>query len=292
MANILTVDLEDWYHTNGLNIPRQRWEQYESRIEASTGKLLEILDEYEVKATFFVLGCVAKRNPELIQDIHSRGHEIGSHGGWHQLVSNMSMEEFREDLRFSKNAIEEITGVSVKFYRAPSWSIAAHQYEALEILEDEGFLCDTSFQPFRTPLSGNAGSPTYPFRPVIRGKALNLVEFPSTVLEWGGIKLPFSGGFYLRFWPSWVSLHAMRLVTRGRPGMVYVHPWEMDSAMPRLKLPLHIRLIQYYKVGSMETKLRAMLKQFSFTTLGQYLNTQPDIPLVHLDYAYNKEGIR
>jgi len=271
LYNILTIDLEEWFHTNGLDIPVAEWGGYKSRISASTYKLLDLLEEYSVKATFFVVGCIAAEHAGLIREISRRGHEIGSHGYWHRMVSRMSLADFRKDLRESKAVLEDATGLAVSYYRAPSWSISADRYEALGILEDEGFLCDSSLQPFRTPLSGATNLPVYPFRPIVDGRKLNLVEIPPSVLQVGPIRIPFAGGFYLRFWPGWLVKRALKLVNRQRAGMVYAHPWELDPDIPRVETSMLIKAAQYYRLPAMEQNLRGLLSGFTFVSLGEYL---------------------
>lgn len=278
MQNALTVDVEDWYMTNGLDIPPSEWHRYEDRVVASTTLLLDLLDAHGVKGTFFVLGCVAQKHPELVKDIAARGHEIGSHGGWHRLVTSQTLEEFREDVRFSKRLLEEIIGREVRLYRAPSWSIAPSRYEALKVLEEEGFRCDSSLQPFRTPLSGVAGSPHAPFRPVWNGERLGLTEFPPTVTKIGGLTVPFSGGFYLRAMPYGFIRWALKRVNRTRSGMIYLHPWEFDPLQPRVKTRPFIRIIQYYGLAGTQKKLERLLREFRFQPLGQVIRdrTYPD----------------
>jgi polysaccharide deacetylase family protein (PEP-CTERM system associated) len=271
MAMILTIDVEDWYQTSGINLPVDTWDQYEDRLVQNTMEIIELLDQYQVKATFFILGCVAQRHPYLVKTIQQKGHEIGSHGGWHQMVNTMTLDEFKKDLQFSIKTLEDITGVPIRYYRAPSWSISADRYEALSIMEEEGIICDSSLQPFRTPLSGNSNVPLFPFHPVIGDKVLKLVELPPSVLDQFGMKIPFSGGFYLRFWPSWFSIRAFRIITKKRVGMVYIHPWEFDTGFPRIKLSPLMGLAQYYNLRTMRAKFEAVLRHFSFVTLGEYL---------------------
>ncbi|MET3267732.1 UNVERIFIED_CONTAM: polysaccharide deacetylase family protein (PEP-CTERM system associated) [Paenibacillus phyllosphaerae] len=274
MDNALTVDVEDYYMTNGLAIPPAQWSRYEDRIVGSTMGLLDLFAEYRVRGTFFVLGCVAERHPELVREIARRGHEIGSHGTWHQLVNEQSLEEFRADIRASKSILETITGMSVRLYRAPSWSIGPGRYEALRILAEEGFSCDSSIQPFHTPLSGVAGAPVAPFRPVVDGLPADLVEFPPSVTKVGGVTVPFSGGFYLRATPYSFVKWALKRVNKARPGMIYVHPWEIDASQPRLPANPLIRFVQYYGLGDTKKKLRRLLEDFSFRPLGEILQGQ------------------
>lgn len=275
MLNALTVDLEDWYHTNGLNIPKARWNDLPSTVYPNTMKLLDLFDEFKVKATFFILGDVAVKYPHLINEIVHRGHEIGSHGMNHQLVYKQSIEEFKRDVFQSIQTLEELSGQKIRFYRAPSWSISQDRLEVLHFLEQNGIICDSSLQPFKTPLSGINGIPIQPFKPIIKGKSLNLIEFPPTVMNVSrNLSFPFAGGFYLRFFPYQMIKKLLTYVNLKRPGMVYVHPWEIDPKIPRWKTSLLIKIIQYYRLQSTEIKLRKLLKEFDFAPIGEVLKYQ------------------
>jgi polysaccharide deacetylase family protein (PEP-CTERM system associated) len=274
MINALTVEVEDWFMTNGLNIDPSRWGDYEERVVSNTLDLLELFDMYRVKGTFFILGCVAEKNSTLVEQIVRRGHEIGSHGGWHRLLTTQTMEEFREDLLYSKRILEEISGQVIRFYRAPSWSLVPSRYEALRVLKEEGFVCDSSIQPFRTPLSGVCGTPHEPFEPVLDGEPLGLVEVPPTVVKVAGVTMPFSGGFYLRAVPYPFVQWALKRVNRTRPGLIYVHPWEIDPHPPRVKTSLSVQLVQYYGLSCMKPKLERLLKEFDFVPLGDIIGTE------------------
>ena len=281
MLNAMTVDVEDWYMTSGLNVPPERWDLCEDRVEANTERVLELLKRTGTKATFFVLGYVAERHPRLIERIAAEGHELGTHGYRHRMLTTMRPEEAVEEILRTKEMIERISGSRVDMFRAPSWSLAPPLYGVLAELDRAGFRCDSSMQPFRTPLSGIAGAPVEPFHPVVGGRKLSLVEFPSTVLELGGMRIPFAGGLYLRALPYPFVREALRRVNRTRPGMVYVHPWELDPEQPRLPAPPHIRFAQYYRLDTCARKLERMLQEFSFGTLGAAIaeRTFPPIPL-------------
>lgn len=282
MRNALTVDVEDWYMTSDFSFDVSTWGSYEDRVVSSTMELVELFAHYKVRGTFFILGCVAERHPELVEEIARRGHEIASHGGWHQMINKMSLEQFREDLVYSKRILEGITGKPVRLFRAPSWSITPDRYEALKILAEEGFHCDSSLQPFRTPLSGVAGAPHTPFVPVLQEETLELLEFPPTVLKKGGVTFPFCGGFYLRTLPTWFLIWALRQVNRQRSGLIYVHPWEVDPQQPRLPASPLIRFVHYYNLNSTKKKLERLLQEFEFTTLGDIIASRGDYPSVAL----------
>lgn len=271
MQNAITVDVEDWYMTNGLNIDPSKWPEYEDRVVPSTIKLLELFGKYRIRGTFFILGCVAEKHPDLVRRIASEGHEIGSHGGWHRLLTTMTLDEFREDLRYSKRILEQISGHHVRLFRAPSWSVVPKSYGIFRVLKEEGFICDSSMQPFRTPLSGTFGTPHAPFEPVLDGDSVGLVEFPPSVTNYCGITLPFSGGFYLRAMPYPIIRWALGRVNRTRPGMIYIHPWEVDPEQPSVRASAFVRIIQRYKLRSTYPKLERLLQEFRFVPLGQLL---------------------
>jgi polysaccharide deacetylase family protein (PEP-CTERM system associated) len=281
LINALTVDVEDWYHTNALNFDRSNWHHYEDRVAGNTNRLLELFARYRVKGTFFILGCVAEKHPELVRDIDREGHEIGSHGNWHQLVTSMNPEQFRDDVRHSKQILEAIIGKKVTLYRAPSWSISPKCYDALNILNEEGYTCDSSLQPFRTPLSGVSGAPHEPFHPILEEKQLELLEFPPCVLKMGGVTLPFSGGLYMRTMPYPVIRWALRKVNETRPGMIYLHPWEFDNGQPRVKASPLTRLAQYHNIHTTKGKLERLLNDFTFVPLGTIIRaaSYPAVPL-------------
>jgi polysaccharide deacetylase family protein (PEP-CTERM system associated) len=272
VINVLTVDVEEWYHSNGLNIPPDRWGDYPSTVVANTVKLLDLFDFYQVKATFFILGCVAKNYPYLVREINNRGHEIGSHGLNHRLVSELSLNDFRTDLMESLDILEDVSGKKITFYRAPSWSISKEKLDVLLILEDQGIICDSSLQPFQTPLSGINGLPIEPYIPILKGRELNLIEFPPTVCHLPcNLKLPYAGGFYLRFFPYWFIQSCLKKLNKQRGGMVYIHPWEIDPKIPRLLNPPHIKFIQYYGIENTVVKLEKLLSSFQFSNIGEVI---------------------
>ncbi|WP_336787921.1 DUF3473 domain-containing protein [Paenibacillus sp. MMO-177] len=292
MRNALTVDVEDWYMTNGLNIPPSEWHRYDDRVVGSTTGLLDLFDRYKVKGTFFILGSVAQRHPGLIEDIARRGHEIASHGYWHQLVTSQSLEAFREDVRDSKEILERITGRTVTLYRAPSWSMEPERYEALNILAEQGFVCDSSMQPFRTPLSGIAGAPHQPFTPLLNDMETGVIEFPPSVTEVAGMTVPFSGGFYLRAIPYAFVKWALSRVNKTRPGMIYIHPWEIDPGQPRVQTSAFIKLIQYYGLNGTVSKLEQLLNDFSFQPLGEVIRSHTNYPKHRLYTPGYKQAAR
>lgn len=270
MINAMTVDLEDWYHSID-SIPFRDWDIYESRIEADTYKILEIFNQFEVRATFFVLGYVAEKHPALVKEIHSIGHEIATHGYFHRLIYRQTPEEFKEDLRRSIRVIEDITQQSVLGYRAPYWTITRESYWALDILQEAGIKYDSSIYPVKTYLYGIPGAPVYPY--VVKESDGNkLIEFPPSTVTICGIRVPIAGGFYMRALPSWLIHWGIKRINKeGQPAIVYIHPPEFDPLKPIVKLPFKERILHYYKLGVMEEKLRLLLSEFRFDSVRELM---------------------
>ena len=188
------------------HVDRATWDGYESRVAANTRRLLRLLDEHEVHATFFVLGWVAERFPELVREIHGAGHEIGSHSYWHRLVYELSPDAFREDLVRSRDVLEQITGEQVTAYRAPSFSITKASLWSLEILADEGFTTDSSIFPIRHDRYGIPDAQPALHR--LSTAAGDLWEFPASVVRIAGMNVPVSGGGYFRLYPLRFTIRA------------------------------------------------------------------------------------
>jgi len=281
MKNILTIDVEDWYHTNDFNLSEKQYDKYESRIVKNTERILELLKKHDTKATFFVLGCVAQKNKELVKKIAVDGHEIGSHGMWHKLIYKQTPEEFRKELQESKRILEDATGKRIELFRAPSWSITRETQWVLEILEEEGFICDSSIYPFKIVLYGVDNAPVEPFHPIVNGKKLKLIEFPASVYEVGKLRIPFAGGLYLRILPSWFIIRTLKILNKNRPAIVYSHPWEIDTEQPVLKVSPLIKFVHYYNLNTTVNKLEKLLNQFTFGPLGDVINDEkyPAMPL-------------
>lgn len=273
LVNALTFDVEEYFQVSGFEsvVPRSQWGQFPSRVVPFTEKILEILAEYDVQATFFVLGWVANRVPKLVRLIHSSGHEIGSHSMEHRLVYDLSPVEFREDLRQSLKLLEDITGDRVRCFRAPSFSVTKKSLWALEILAEEGITCDTSVYPIVHDRYGIPHARLEPHR--IQTESGTLWEFPGTALSWMGLRVPLGGGGYLRLYPLRLTRWLFRrVIRRGRPIMMYVHPWELDPDQPRIRgISAISRFRHYVNLASTEKKLRALLQAFSWGCLGEAL---------------------
>lgn len=263
VTNAFSVDVEDYFHVEALSsaIDRGQWDRLEYRVEDNTHRVLELLAEEGVRATFFVLGWVASRSPELVRDIHRAGHEVACHGLTHQLVYKQSPETFRNETREAKQRLEDATGASVLGYRAATYSITQASLWALEILEELGFRYDSSIFPIRHDLYGIPDAPRFPYHP---GPG-QLLEVPITTVEIGGQRLPCGGGGYFRLLPYVPFRSALRRVNArdGQPAVFYCHPWEIDPDQPRVPGVSAISRFRHYtNLGRMEGRLRRLLRDF------------------------------
>lgn len=272
--NALTIDLEEWYHSELVGGRRSSL----SQAEGATRPLLKLLDQYDTKATFFVVGELAEKNPALIQSIFEKGHEIGCHTFTHQLVWNMSESLFREELDRFNSVVSKILGkIKMKGFRAPCFSIDNRNRWALRVLADFGYQYDSSIFPLKiNPLYGVRGAPTSPYRISLEDVKQEdphspLMEFPFTPLKIGGCNIPISGGFYLRALPLSFLGWGLRRINQDQSFLVYIHPWEGFEETPRFKLPLYSRVISYYGITSVLRKFEYLLQHFKFTRMDQLL---------------------
>jgi len=269
-THALTIDVEDYFHVSAFEreIDRRDWPSFECRVEQNTRRLLDLFALHRVHGTFFVLGWVAERYPQLIADIHTAGHEIASHGFWHRLVYTQSPAEFREDIRMSKQCLEDIAGTPVTAYRAPSFSITKSSRWSLEILAEEGFSIDSSIFPIYHDRYGMPGARREP-HPLATPSG-TLWEFPPSVCRFAGKNIPIAGGGYFRLFPSTLMRRFWNIAQRqtSAPLMFYLHPWEIDPKQPRLrKGSLATRFRHYLNLGSTYTKLSKMLSHFRFAPI-------------------------
>ena len=280
ITNAMTVDLEDWHHSID-SIPFENWNNYESRVEVNTHKILDLFNIAEVHATFFVLGYIAEKYPSLVKEICSLGHEIATHGHAHKLVYRQSPEEFREDLRRAINIIENISQQKVLGYRAPYWTITKESYWALDILLEEGIIYDSSIFPMKTYLYGIPDAPFYPY--IIKEKNGNqLLEFPPSVIKIFGVKVPVAGGFYMRLLPSWlIRLGFKKINKENQSTIVYIHPPEFDPEKPVIKLPLMEKILHYYNLDVMEEKIKSLVSEFKFGTIRELISSSDEHKFIH-----------
>ena len=269
ITNALTIDFEDWYQ--GLEIPYSEWHKFEDRIEAVGDRLLRILDDAGVKATFFVLGYVAEQHPDLIERLRSSGHELGTHGYSHTLIYTQPPELFKEELTRAIHFLEDLTGEKVLGHRAPFFSITKDSLWALDILGELGVRYDSSIFPVLNYRYGIADAPRFPYK--IQRDSCEFVEFPISTLKLPGFTMPISGGAYFRIYPYQVTKQAIRAVNRqGQPVTFYLHPWEIDPDHPRIDVPRRIALTHYFNLGSTERRLKKLLRDFKMAPMREVLN--------------------
>lgn len=273
VVSAFSVDVEDYFHVEAFRgvVDPNDWASMEQRVEPNTRRLLDLLGEFDVRGTFFVLGWVAERRPELVRDILSAGHEVGIHGYDHRPITAMTPQAFREDIRRAKGIVEDVTGEAVLGYRAPTYSVVKDTLWALDVMLEEGLRYDSSVFPIVHDRYGIPDAARYPW--VEQRAGADLVEFPISTVRLLGRNLPFVGGGYLRLLPMSYVRWGMRRVTRseGRPTMLYVHPWEIDAGQPVLPLGRLAAYRHYHGLGRVEDRLRRLLQEFRFGTVRSVL---------------------
>lgn len=285
ITNYLSIDVEDYFQVSAFEgvSPPETWSTCELRVERNTEKVLELLTECNVKATFFVLGWVAHYCPSLVKRIACEGHEIASHGYGHRRVNLQSRAEFREDVRRSKSLLEDISGKPVLGYRAPSYSIGLNSLWAFDELLEAGYLYDSSVFPVKHDLYGIDHWPRFPFcvvrdvrsdwRPddgTAKHQACRMQEIPITTLQLAGRNLPIAGGGYFRLFPYAFTRWGLNRINHQerQPFVFYLHPWELDPEQPRMQgARLKSRVRHYLNLDKTEGRFRRLLRDFSFNPL-------------------------
>ena len=266
--NVFTVDLEDWFNFEfgGFKAPIDSWSSLENRVESVTQKLLDILNESQTTATFFILGWIAERYPVLVQTIADAGHEIGCHTYCHHHIMNAGPEAFRDDLKKAKHALQDATGKDVKSFRAPSFSIDFSSEWAFEILAEEGFVYDSSIFPAKRLEGGSPDAPTQPH--IIHTKSGDIYEMPITVLDVFGKKFTMFGGGYFRLLPVDLVSAAIHFQNKRHQFVnFYIHPHDMDPGQPRMDMSSFSRFRRYVGLGRTERKLAKLLTKHSFGSM-------------------------
>ncbi len=264
-VNILTIDVEDWFQVENYAtaISRSRWDHCELRVADNVQRLLNLLAEARTSATFFVLGWVAERLPELVRGIAAEGHEVASHGWSHTPIWSLEPRAFAAEVRASRALLEDLSGKPVLGYRAPTFSVTPDTLWALGELAAAGYVYDSSIFPVRHFRYGIPNAPT-----AIHRRKEGLWEIPLSVLRLGSTNLPVAGGGYLRLYPTWLTRRAIRQInTAGRPVVVYVHPWEFDPDQPWVAGVSPLRTFRH-RVGLADNlrKLGGLLREFPFST--------------------------
>lgn len=273
MRNLLTIDVEEYFQVEGMTgvIDRRDWGRLETRAAASTLRILDLLDAKHQRATFFVLGWTAERDPDLVREIARRGHEVACHGYSHRMADQLGVRAFRRDVRRAKRLLEGILGDRVLGYRAPSFSITERTPWAHRVLAEEGFAYSSSVFPVRHDRYGVPDAPRSPYE-VATDAGLSLIELPPLTLRLAGVNLPAAGGGYMRLLPTAVVSHAIRRMNAsGAPAVVYLHPWEIDPDQPRLPVGGLNGFRHYVGLGRMHDKLARLLDRHAFGTMADYV---------------------
>lgn len=274
MKNILTVDLEDWFSVEIFNtiFAPESWDRLESVVEPATEKILSLFSSRGVKATFFVLGWVAQKHPRLVETIANAGHEIACHSFYHRMVCSLTPDEFRADTKMAFDAIVTACGRVPEGYRSPTWGISRDMTWAYDILAELGFQYDSSIFPIRHDIYGDPSAPREAFE-ISLESGKKILEIPASTLNIWGRRIPVGGGGWLRQFPYWYTRWGVKSLNKeGLPVMVYFHPWELEPRLPRVKLSLKNRIRQYGNLNTMEIKVKKLLDDFDFMTIGEYVS--------------------
>ena len=268
-TNAMTVDVEDYFQVSAFEpyIAKEQWDSLPHRVERNTHRILDLFKEKNIKATFFTLGWVAERYPDLIKRMVKDGHELACHGYEHIRVTEQTPEQFRADVSKTKKLLEGLSGEKVKGYRAASYSIGANNLWALNILLEEGFEYSSSIYPVKHDIYGMPDAPRFVFEPI---EKQNFKEIPITTIRFGGKNFPCGGGGFFRFYPYALSKWAInRINTQERESAIfYFHPWEIDPKQPRIHgLNLKTRTRHYLNLNRMENRITRLLTDFKWDTM-------------------------
>jgi len=274
VTNALSIDVEDYFQVSALasHFPRSRWDEQPCRVEANVDRILAMLHEYGAKATFFTLGWVAERYPKLVRLIVMEGHELASHGYQHERASDQTPQMFGADVALAKAVLEDIAGVEVCGYRAPSFSIGARNLWAHDVLYENGYLYSSSIYPIAHDHYGMPDAPRFPWR-----LPSGLLEIPVTTVRCFGRNWPAGGGGYFRLLPYPVSRWSIRRVNRSdrRPSVFYFHPWEIDPGQPRVTdADARARFRHYVNLEHMEERLQRLLGDFRWGRMDEIFLSQ------------------
>lgn len=270
VEHLFSVDVEEHFQVVALQpwAPRHTWDGHPSRVAGNVDRLLELMARHRAVGTFFVLGWVADKHPDVVRRIAAAGHEIASHGWWHTQVTRLSPAEFREEVRTSRAILESLSGERVLGFRAPSFSIVPGHEWAFDVLLEEGYRYDSSLFPIRRPGYGWPGAPALPH--TIRRPAGSLLELPMATTVIAGVRIPAAGGGYFRQLPYGLTARAFEEHgSRNQPAMFYIHPWEIDPDQPRLPVGFVTRVRHYGGLERTMPRLERLLAQFRFTSVAR-----------------------
>ena len=274
IRNAITIDVEDYFQVEAFRstVGFGDWDDHELRVERNLIKLLEMLELNNVKSTFFVLGWIAERVPGIVQEIRNCGHEIACHSYAHNMISDQTRKEFREDTHKAKATLENIVGEKILGYRAPTFSITDKTLWALDILAEEGFLYDSSIFPIRHDRYGFPGWHRH-ITTVELGNGYTIIEAPPLTVRVLGFNFPMAGGGYFRLAPFCISAWAIRRMNAGgHSAILYLHPWEIDPDQPRIPAPPLSRFRHYANLAHTKDKLQLLLASGSFARLKDVLS--------------------
>ena len=272
--HVLSFDVEEHFQVAAFWSPlrRQQWDNYESRLEGNVEKILSILSQHGIHATFFVLGWVAQKHQSLVRIIAAQGHEIASHGFGHELITSQTPDFFREDIRKSKFILEDTIGAQVHGYRAPSFTITSETQWALPILVEEGYIYDSSIFPIKHDRYGMPGA--NPWCHLLETTAGPLWEVPPSTMSAGPVRIPVAGGGYFRLYPYWILRKLLiRTAREGHSLVMYLHPWELDPDQPRMEGSFVSKFRHYLNLHKTEARLQRLVQDFKFTSIREAVDT-------------------
>jgi len=268
-ALAMSVDVEEYFQVQAFagRVSRSDWDRWPSRVEANLERLLALLEGAGARGTFFVLGCVAEKHPDMVRRIVAAGHEIGSHGMSHRMITELTPDEMRAEARDSRRLLEDVSGSRVEGYRAPSYTINPRTRWALDLLVESGYTYDSSIFPIRGRRYGYPDGPTRPVR--LATAASEIAEFPMTTLGVGPLRIPLLAGSYLRLLPAWMSEAAVRYqLLRNLPAVVNVHTWEIDADQPTIGPSRRATWTHYARLGATAATLTRVLGVARFAGIG------------------------
>jgi len=271
ILNALTIDIEDWFHVENLKeaIKFEDWPKYEGRVNKNVDKILRLLKEKNVKATFFILGWIAEYFPKIVLKIAKQGHEIATHGYKHDLIYKQKPKEFEKDLKKSIDLIEKITNKKVLGHRAASFSITNKSLWAIDILKKHGLKYDSSVFPIKRKTYGIPEAPKLPYN-----IKKDFLEFPLSTINFLGKNIPIGGG-YFRITPYFITKWIIKKINKQkRPTIFYLHPWEFDPDQPRLKISFFKRFRHYTNLDKTEKRFKKLLTDFEFAPVKEVLNLE------------------
>jgi polysaccharide deacetylase family protein (PEP-CTERM system associated) len=270
--NVLTFDVEDWYHCTFYDLPEQEWLNCEARVEPQLDTILRILKKTDNKATFFTVASLVRRSPEIIKRIAAEGHELALHSYSHKMLTEQSEDEFENDLKISLETLATVSEQKIAGFRAPYWSVNEQNKNiVVGMLRKFGFLYDSSIFPFKTFQYGDSTAPCYPY--VLRNySGDSIYEIPPSILKLSNIRIPFSGGFYFRVLPYALITAGIRKANKeGYPAVLYFHPYDIDPEQPKTVRGFRERIILYSNLRRGRSKFERLLHEFRFGRMDEYV---------------------